>query len=110
MMNFITKNFPLIVLILMLLAGAKSCSDSVRMNKIERAQAAIIQKIDSIAKINFLLTDAQIRREGFNISKRMLYDNNSVIRTKERPDDIMIEYDVHIEACDKEIKALKGEK
>jgi hypothetical protein len=42
--------------------------------------------------------------EGYKISKRNLYYNNAIIRTKERPDDIMHKYDIEIEKLTKKLK------
>jgi len=41
--------------------------------------------------------------EGYEISKRMLFDNNTVVRTTRRPDDILIEYDNKIKELRKKI-------
>ena len=40
----------------------------------------------------------------YKISKRNLYYNNAIIRTKERPDDIMHKYDIEIEKLTKKLK------
>ena len=38
----------------------------------------------------------QIKIEGLRVSKRILYDNNAIVRTSIRPDDKMNEYDNEI--------------
>jgi hypothetical protein len=42
----------------------------------------------------------EIKIEGLKTSKRMLYDNNAIIRTTIRPDDKMNEYDAEIKALE----------
>jgi uncharacterized protein YdcH (DUF465 family) len=55
-----------------------------------------IQQVATKAEI-----DSAMQIEGLRTSKRMLYDNNAIIRTTVRPDDRMNEYDA-------EIKKLQG--
>ena len=50
-----------------------------------------------------------IEIEGLIISKRMLYDNNAIIRTTVRPDDRMNEYDADIKKLQKKLGELKNE-
>ena len=47
--------------------------------------------------------DIKMEIEGYEISKRMLFDNNTVVRTTRRPDDILIEYDNKIKELRKKI-------
>lgn len=66
------------------------------------------KKVSALAsKVNALPTSSEVKNqvqiEGFRISKRMLYDNNAVIRTAVRPDDRMNQYDEEI----KKIEANK---
>jgi hypothetical protein len=41
--------------------------------------------------------------EGYEISKRMLYDQNAIVRTTVRPDDRMNEYDKKIKELQEKI-------
>jgi hypothetical protein len=52
-------------------------------------------------------TDIIIDIEGYKISKRMLYDNNAIVRTKIRPDDQMNQYDSEIEKLQKKLKQIR---
>lgn len=45
-----------------------------------------------------------IQIEGYEISKRMLYDNNAIVRTTMRPDDQMNVYDQKIKDLREKIK------
>lgn len=40
--------------------------------------------------------DIQMEINGYEVSKRMLYDQNAIVRTTIRPDDRMNEYDLKI--------------
>lgn len=51
--------------------------------------------------------DLIIEIQSYKISKRMLYDNNAIVRTKIRPDDRMIEYDKKIEQLEKKLKQIR---
>ena len=56
-------------------------------------------------KIETLATKQELKIEGLEISKRILYDNNAIIRTTIRPDDRMNQYDQEI----KKIQAQNGQ-
>ena len=51
--------------------------------------------------------NTQFAIEGYRISKRILYDNNLIVRTKERPDDRMNEYDNEIDKLRKNVKVVR---
>jgi hypothetical protein len=76
-----------IVLFLALVATYQTCSTSKKV-------AALKSKIDQLPTKEEV--SKQIQIEGFKTSKRMLYDNNAIIRTTIRPDDRMNEYDQEI--------------
>ena len=45
-----------------------------------------------------------VELDGLRVSKRNLYDQNVIIRTKVRPDDRMNEYDIEIKAIEAKLK------
>jgi len=47
--------------------------------------------------------DTKLEIHGLETSKRMLYDNNVIVRTSVRPDDRMNEYDQQIKALEKKL-------
>lgn len=88
--------------ILSMIVNFRSCGVS-KDNRKLRQEVEILQvKHDSLKSTigtNFYSKeelDIRMAIEGYEISKRMLYDNNTVIRTSRRPDDIMIQYDKRI--------------
>jgi hypothetical protein len=61
-------------------------------NVLRKKTISLEKKVDSLN----LVIQKNIKIEGLKTSKRMLYDNNSIIRTVTRPDDRMNEYDQEI--------------
>jgi hypothetical protein len=97
-MNFlekVEKNVGIVVTVLFCLIFLKQCG-------ISREQKKITKRLDSIdSSLVNTPSKNDLNIEGLKISKRTLYDWNSVVRTSVRPDDRMNEYD-------KEIEKLKG--
>jgi len=77
-----------IVLFLMIVVTIQTCGNSKKIS-------AMQSQIDSLPTKKEVSTEIKI--EGLQTSKRMLYDNNAIIRTAVRPDDKMKEYDDQIE-------------
>lgn len=98
-MNFIKSNFQNIVFALLLVILVGQCTSSRRISNIEKQQKSLNQKIDS-TYVSTLQKTVEI--EGLKISKRTLYDWNSVVRTAVRPDDRMNEYDQQIDKLQKD--------
>lgn len=80
-----------IVLFLALVATYQTCSTS---KKVAKLNTVVKAKLDSIPTRTEMQKAIQI--EGLKTSKRMLYDNNAIIRTTVRPDDRMNQYDEEI--------------
>jgi len=87
-----------IVLFMAFIVMYQSCSTS---KKLASMKAKLDNSLDSLATKKEL--SKEIRLEGLRTSKRMLYDNNAIIRTTVRPDDRMNQYD-------EEIKKIESEK
>jgi hypothetical protein len=76
-----------IVLFLALVATFQTC-------RTQKAVSSMKTKVDQVPTREEV--QRQIQIEGLRTSKRMLYDNNAIIRTTIRPDDRMNEYDLEI--------------
>jgi hypothetical protein len=74
------------------------CTNSRRIAKVEKQHKNLVQRIDSTYLIEL---KKAVEVEGLKISKRTLYDWNSVVRTAVRPDDRMHEYDQQIDKLEK---------
>jgi hypothetical protein len=76
-----------IALFLMVIATFQTCSSSKKIAALKK-QVQALPTSEQVSK--------EIQIEGLRTSKRMLYDNNAIIRTTVRPDDRMNEYDAEI--------------
>lgn len=94
MKEFIKKNFNIIIVFLMLLVLMVTCSQNSKLGKMQKNMQTIKDSTYTKTQIDKKFEVQKLNNEinGYKISYRMLYDNNSVIRTKERPDDIMNNY------------------
>lgn len=97
-MKFIKENLHVILLALFLISSVQQCTNSRRLAKIEKQQKALVERIDSTYTVSL---QRAVEIEGLKISKRTLYDWNSVVRTAVRPDDRMNEYDKQIDLLQK---------
>ncbi len=75
--------------------GCRSSKDNVRLKKEVDSLNTTVKEM-SVRIYDKKELDARISIEGYEISKRMLVDNNSIVRTTRRPDDVLVEYDKKI--------------
>ena len=94
-MKKIKENYWIFVSLFSFFLLFKQCGINRDQDKILKELKAVNLKIDSIS------TKKDLEIEGLKISKRVLYDWNSVVRTQVRPDDKMNEYDREIEKIQK---------
>ena len=94
------------MLVLALVGNIRSCNTNKEVSKLRK-------DVDSLAtNVNMLNShiytkdelDTRISIEGYEISKRMLYDQNTIVRTTVRPDDRMNEYDGKIKELREKLK------
>jgi hypothetical protein len=92
-----------LISILTYFRGCSTSSENIRMKK---EIVTLNAKVDSLAQNSFNKKEQEIiyQIEGFRISKRMLYDNNAIVRTTIRPDDRMNEYDEEIGKLEKKLR------
>jgi len=83
--------------------GCGTSSENIRMRKEVKA---LTEQVDSLQENTFSKKDQELlyQLEGYKISKRMLYDNNAIVRTTVRPDDRMNEYDIEIGKIEKKLR------
>lgn len=86
--------FGIAILLSSLLGNCNSCNNKKSISKMSKELDSLTVKVDECPTREEYLQDLQI--EGYRISKRMLYDNNAIVRTAIRPDDRMNEYDEEI--------------
>jgi hypothetical protein len=75
--------------------------------ELSNLEKSLLTKIDSLEKINSELLSLIFEREGYRISRRMLYENNAIIRSALRPDDLMNSYLQKEKELEDKIKKIK---
>jgi hypothetical protein len=75
--------------------------------ELSNLEKSLLTKIDSLEKINSELLSLIFEREGYRISRRMLYENNAIIRSAMRPDDLMNSYLQKEKELEDKIKKIK---
>lgn len=104
----VKSNFALLIacLLMMFLSTCNSCSSKSEMTRVKKELVKTQEKLDSLNSNIFTKSELSIKLEieGLKTSKRMLYDQNAIVRTTVRPDDRMNEYDTQIKELEKTIK------
>jgi len=96
--KFVEKHGLIIILMLMILA---TCTENMSKRMSEKKLNRQLDSIKTEIKLTRQELQKEIKVEGLKSSKRTLYDWNKVIRTTERPDDIMYRYDKEIQQLTK---------
>jgi hypothetical protein len=108
MKKILEKNFLLITFFLFFLLFVQNCSQSKKtkiiIKKIENLESDL-EKINS-EKLNTVYYEKFLELNNLILSKNILYDWNSIVRTNVRPDDKMNEYDKSIKILIDEINKL----
>lgn len=97
-----------VILFFSLIINIKTCSISTNVRILEEQINAIKEvqnEHPSVKEVELLM-----KIIGYDISYRMLYDNNTIIRTTKRPDDIMKEYTDERQKLQDELLKIRNEK
>ena len=105
-MNFLNKYLTIaiyVLIVITMLNGCNSCAGRKDVTRLKKEVDSLTIAVNDLKKDSYSKAELTTRFsiEGLEISKRMLYDNNTVVRTTQRPDDIIIGYDNKI----KELRA-----
>lgn len=98
------------VMALSLFGNIRSCGVEKDVSRLKRDTNESLEKlknsVDSLMRNSYSKEELNIRMsiEGYEVSKRMLYDQNAIVRTVTRPDDRMNEYDQKIKELREKIK------
>ena len=104
------------VIILSSLNTCNSCTNTIGVdvmsNKIDSLEITIQKNNELMVSKEYFGVLAELQNineeiEGLKISKRILYDENAIVRTFIRPDDRMIEYDEKVKILEEKKKVLK---
>ena len=105
--SFLSKYGLIISITLSVFIILKSCNTNKKIKRFNTNVIKLTKELevqDSVISQMITKEDVEqiIKIEGLKISKRNLYDQNSIVRTKVRPDDRMNEYDQEIESLKKQ--------
>ena len=102
-MNKFKENISFITLTLLCCTFLYTCNTSRNTEKILKTNKELQNVVDSLQKNTVTKTEFKkvVELEGYKQSIRNLYHDNAIIRTKERPDDIMQKYNQEIERLSK---------
>lgn len=97
------------IFILVILMSFRTCSTQ---RRIERILVPEIEVIKENVSNNPTAEELKLIIEiiGYDISYRMLYDNNTIVRTTKRPDDVMNEYIERKKQLERELRNLRDNK
>lgn len=99
-----------VMLALTMINGCNSCSTSKEVNKMRKELDTLevgYTNLQNSIKTQYYTKeqmDVRMSIEGYEVSKRMLYDQNAIVRTVARPDDRMNEYDLKIKELREKLK------
>lgn len=98
-----------LLLIVTCINGCNGCSARKENLKLRKEVDSLSTTVKSLQDQTYLKKDLDIRMaiEGYEISKRMLYDQNAIVRTTVRPDDRMNEYDQKIKELQEKLHQSK---
>lgn len=93
-------------LFMSLVVNMRSCGVVKESRKAREEIVTLQVEIDSLKSNVYTKDELDVRMEilGYEISKRMLYDQNAIVRTAVRPDDRMNEYDKKIKELREQLK------
>ena len=114
--NWIKQKKELLFIVVMLLIWVNGCQTNNQFKKeidtlntqqeySQRVNDSLLLLYQNIPTKKYI--DNSFAIEGYRISKRILYDNNLIVRTKERPDDRMNEYDNEIEKLRQNVEVVR---
>lgn len=109
MIGFLNKYVVIAIWALLAVSVMNACNGC----NSSRKEASIRKAVDSLqTQVSIMSSkiydkdelDVRMSIEGYEVSKRMLYDQNAIVRTVQRPDDRMNEYDAKIKQLREKLK------
>lgn len=98
-----------VLLIVTCINGCNSCSSQKENMKLRKEVDSLSTQVKDLTNQTYTKKELDTRMEigGYEISKRMLYDQNAIVRTTVRPDDRMNEYDQKIKELQEKLQQPK---
>ena len=96
-----------VLLLMTMVNGCNSCSSQRDNVKLRKEVDSLNTTVEALKLKTYDKKELDVRMEieGYEISKRMLYDQNAIVRTTVRPDDRMNEYDKKIKELEEKISS-----
>lgn len=96
-----------ILLVVSIVNGCNGCSHNKENVRLKRQVDSLKTEVSTLRSSTYDKKELDLRMsiEGYEISKRMLYDNNAIVRTSVRPDDRMNQYDKEIGALREKLQS-----
>jgi hypothetical protein len=107
MKKFLEDNKMIIIIVLGILLWFNSCSNN--RNVESKLKHANIEAIARDSVYNNIIKELKILEiqnqiEHLKTARRIVYDNNSIVRTTTRPDDVINNYNTEIEKLREQLK------
>lgn len=98
-----------LLLIITMVNGCNGCSSQKENVKMRKEVDSLNTTVELLKAQTYAKKELDIRMEieGYEISKRMLYDQNAIVRTTVRPDDMMNKYDQKIKELQEKLQQSK---
>jgi hypothetical protein len=106
--DFLATNIKWFLGIAVFIMILKDCRQTGINGRLVRQNANLISQIDSIKHLIPVRQELDLyyERQMYDFLKMSLYDWNTVVRTTQRPDDILKKYDDKIREIDEKLKKL----
>lgn len=112
LLDFINKFGTIIIIALGLLIFMNTCGTK---SNIERTGRRIDKLEQSVNKTDSILTlkissdkmDILLKINALEIAREVVYTNNAIVRTAERPDDVINKYNAQIKDLQEKLKNVK---
>lgn len=101
------------ILVAVLIGNCNSCSrekESIKLQKQSQEEFTKFQEVYKETTVSPQELELLLTIQRYKIAFNVVYDNNTIVRTTERPDDIMNKYTKEIEKTIKELEELKKPK
>ncbi len=111
-LEFINKYGMLILIIIGMIVLLNTCGTNGNINKtgkrIDKLENAV-SKTDSILslKISTEKMDILLKINALEIAREVVYTNNAIVRTTERPDDVINGYNTKIKDLEEKLKNVQ---
>ena len=100
-----------VLIVVSCISGCNSCSAKKETERLRKEVDSLNTQIDVLNDKLYTKDQLDTRLEilGYEVSQRLVYSENAIVRTAKRPDDIMDEYGKKIKELNEKIKQERVE-